>query len=132
MTLVNEITGPLGYCQSKGDFPWHEWIAQVKVADLDHSSSKSPYSDFTQQVANVSTGQTYSISLTTGFSYDTWDEYWSIWIDFNQDGDFIDDGEKVFRKSLLLRLPEHRPMCIMPFLIFHLMHPQDKPACGLQ
>jgi len=92
----NEIAGPLGYCQSQGDFPWHEWIAQIKIADLDHTSFKSPYSDFTQQIANVTAGQTYPISLTTGFSYDTWDEYWSIWIDFNQDGDFIDDGEKVF------------------------------------
>ncbi len=88
------------YCDSHGDFPWHEWIAEVELSNLSHTSGKSTYSDFTSEVVDVIAGEDYPVKLTTGFSYFTWDEYWRIWIDFNMDGDFTDDGEMVFSEIL--------------------------------
>ena len=84
------------YCDSYSNFPWHDWIARVQLSNLNKTSFKSQYSDFTALSADLSKGTANPIILTTGFSYTTWDEYWRIWIDFNQDGDFTDSGETVF------------------------------------
>ena len=80
-------------CPSKGDFPWHEWIARVKIKDLDHASGKSQYSDFTAETLHVNAGLPVDLTLGTGFSYFTYDEYWKIWIDYNQNGIFEDVTE---------------------------------------
>lgn len=88
--------GGLNYCASVSDFPWHDWIAGVAVADLANPSFKSPYSDFTGLTANLSAGNSYNIDLTAGFSWYTYDEHWSVWIDLNQNGIFEEPGELVF------------------------------------
>ncbi|MCP4122016.1 MAG: hypothetical protein GY751_09710, partial [Bacteroidetes bacterium] len=88
------------YCTSSSNFPWHEWIAGVELANMSNPSEKSQYSDFTSMVADVLPGQTYPVNLTTAFSYFTADEYWRIWIDFNRDNDFTDPGEMIFSEVL--------------------------------
>jgi hypothetical protein len=45
-------------CDSKGEFPWHDWIARVTLNDLDQPSGKSQYSDFTAHTAHLQAGQT--------------------------------------------------------------------------
>ncbi len=80
-------------CASKGEFPWHDWIARVKMGGVDQSSGKSPYSDFTGQTINVNAGTPVGLTLDIGFSYFTFDEYWKIWIDYNQNGVFEEDVE---------------------------------------
>ena len=39
------------------------------------------------------------MTLTPGFVGNSYTERWSIWIDFNKDGDFEDTGEEVFAAS---------------------------------
>jgi hypothetical protein len=87
-------SGPSSYCQSKGDAPWQEWISEVRVGTGVQASTKTQYTDFTSKVFNVQNGT--SVSLTTHFSWETFDQYWRIWIDLNGDGDFTDAGEQVF------------------------------------
>jgi GEVED domain/Secretion system C-terminal sorting domain/CARDB len=92
---ANSCSGTgVGYCTSKGDAPWEEWISNVQVGAGTQASTKTQYSDFTSKVFAVQNGT--AVNLTTQFSYGTNDEYWRIWIDFNSDGDFIDTGEQVF------------------------------------
>ena len=79
------------YCTSSSDFPWHDWIAQIKVADLDHVTGKSQYSHYPDKVATVTTGATHTIQLTGGYSWLVEDEFWRIWIDYNHDGSFTSD-----------------------------------------
>lgn len=88
--------GGTTYCASVSDFPWHDWIGGVAVSDLANPSFKSPYSDFTGLTANVTAGDSYPIDLTAGFSWFTYDEHWSVWIDFNQNGVFEEPDELVF------------------------------------
>jgi hypothetical protein len=96
-----EITGvTTTYCASSGDFPWHEWIASVQLGNFANPSGKAPYSDFTGQNINVAPGESYAITLTAGFSYYTWDEYWRVWIDFNHDGVFSTPDELVQQRIL--------------------------------
>jgi len=99
------------YCPSSGSFPWHEWITNVQISNpnnsevyLDHSSFKNGYADFTNQVAvltkngaNVSVG--HRMEVTAGFSWDTYDEYVSAWIDFDQNGIF-DASELIFSEPI--------------------------------
>ena len=96
---VNENNGgggmPTGYCSSKGSSPWHEWIKKVQFGNINNSSSKEGYGDFTHLGTTLSKGQSYNITLEPGFSWTQYTEHWRVWIDFNRDGDFDDAGEKV-------------------------------------
>ena len=96
------ITGvtPGNYCASQGDFPWHEWIARVKLSTLDNQSGKSKYSDFTGLSTTLQKGQAYPVTLTAGYSYFTWNEYWRVWIDYNHDGVFSTPDEVVQQQIL--------------------------------
>ena len=47
-------------------------------------------------IAVFKKGTFQSFSLTPGFSGAAQSEYWKIWIDLNQDGDFDDPGDLVY------------------------------------
>jgi hypothetical protein len=34
------------YCPSKGNLPWNEWIANVKIGTIDNASQKEGYGNF--------------------------------------------------------------------------------------
>jgi hypothetical protein len=84
-------------CTSVGVFPWHEWIARVQIGAFDYASGKSTYSDFKSAIAQVVRGQTTPITLTTGYSYFTYNEHFKIWADWNRDGAFDDATETIFQ-----------------------------------
>ena len=44
-------------------------------------------------------GNSYNITLTPGYSGTNYPEWWTVWIDFNGDGDFTDSGEQVFSSN---------------------------------
>jgi PKD repeat protein len=96
---ITVTSTPTTYCSSQGSSQADEWIARVRVANLDHSSGASPYSDFTSYTANLTRGVSASVILNTGYAGYAYREYWRIFIDYNQDGDFIDSGETVFSKN---------------------------------
>ncbi|MGH1386434.1 GEVED domain-containing protein [Kordia sp.] len=84
------------YCESSGSRVQYEWIARVQVGGLDNSSGAQTYSDFTSQTATLTRGTSNPITLTPGFSGSAYNEYFRVWIDYNQDGDFSDAGELAF------------------------------------
>jgi len=65
---------------------------------LENTSSKCyngcGYSDFTEFSTDLTIGETYPISLTAKYSYQNYDEYWRVWIDFNGDEVFTEE-EKI-------------------------------------
>ncbi|NOQ27943.1 MAG: T9SS type A sorting domain-containing protein [Bacteroidales bacterium] len=73
------------YCVSKGSDFSYEWIAQVELGTFTKTSAGAAYSDFTSEVINVNAGETYNITLTPGFASTLYNEYWKIWIDYNND-----------------------------------------------
>jgi hypothetical protein len=92
---------PFHYCPSAASFPWHEWIAGVQLADVSNASGASSYTDYTLHAPiSLSQGQAAPIALTTGYSWETFDENWSVWIDFNHNGQFDTPEELVFQKQL--------------------------------
>ncbi len=87
----------LAYCSSASTDASEEWIANVSIGDLDNASgSDSGYGDFTGLSTDFETYKSYSLSLSPGYLAGNYNEAWGVWIDFNQDGDFSDPGEKVF------------------------------------
>ena len=87
--VTDEPDPPTGeYCDAESTAPWHEWIAGVNLNDLNQTSGKNEYSDFTNLTANLEQGESFDIVLTTGFSYYTYDEYFNVWIDYNQNENF--------------------------------------------
>ena len=102
---------PSEYCISSGDQPWQEWIANVNFANINNSSFKDQYGDYTDQIAVVNTGQSYSISILPAFSWNQWDEYFSVWIDYNQDNDFGVD-ELVFSTIRPSGIPGNIPEAV--------------------
>ena len=73
-----------------------EWIAQVDIGSFSNSSGASNYTDFTTQIIDLDKNTNHNIILTPSFSRTSFDEYWRVWVDFNQDGDYSDSGEELF------------------------------------
>ncbi|MEP2023234.1 M43 family zinc metalloprotease, partial [Reichenbachiella sp.] len=92
---VNEVSTS-EYCESAGNRVSYEWIANVSVDNFSNSSGAQTYSDFTSRTISMTKGQSHSISLTPGFSGSAYNEYFRVWIDYNQDGDYEDAGELAF------------------------------------
>lgn len=101
-TIINYITveeTPITYCSSNGTNYSYEWISNVLIGAFSNSSGASGYTDFTGQTVSMEAGQSVSVNLTPGFSGTSYAEFWKIWIDYNQNGDFTDAGEEVFSGS---------------------------------
>jgi PKD repeat protein len=84
------------YCPSYSESADNMAVSQVVIGSFTNSSGKSTYSDFTAMTINFQTGQSYSTAITMDNS--RYNARVVIWIDFNRDGDFDDEGEQVFRK----------------------------------
>jgi Zn-dependent metalloprotease/chitodextrinase len=78
-------TPSASYCESKGSNFSYEWIASVEIGSFTKTSAGTAYSDYTSSVIDVNAGDTYNVTLTPGFASSTYDEYWKIWIDYNND-----------------------------------------------
>jgi Leucine-rich repeat (LRR) protein len=86
-------------CKSKSNAPWSEWIANVKLANLNNTTSKTRedryvtgYSDWTDKTATVSRGQAYPLSILPDLSWSGSQPnlYFRAWIDYNKNGIFED------------------------------------------
>jgi hypothetical protein len=89
---------PTGYCSTQGNIQADEWIDYVGLEQIDNTTDGSGggYKDYTSlDPAELSRNNTYTIYFSIGYSGIWWNEYWSIWIDYNQDGDFNDVDELI-------------------------------------
>ena len=84
------------YCEAQGNDTFYEWIDRVVFGTIDNSSGNNGgYADFTNQSTTLSPGGSVNVELYPGFSGGAYTEYWKLWIDYNQDGDFDDAGELI-------------------------------------
>lgn len=82
---------PVTFCSSAGSNSSYEWIAGVSIGNFNNTSGAAGYTDFTSETVELTVGETVNISLTPGFASTTYDEYWKIWIDYNNDTTFTAD-----------------------------------------
>lgn len=84
------------YCSSTGSNSSYEWIASISVGGTTNSSGNDGgYGDYTGISIPLTPGSAAAVNLTPGFSGTAYDEYWSIWIDYDKDNTF-DASELVY------------------------------------
>lgn len=98
---IGSAYGQISYCSSQGNNSSYEWMASVNVGSFTNNSGAAGYTDFTAMTVALAAGSTNAVSLSPGFSGTTYNEYWKIWIDFNENGSFDDAGELVFNSGAL-------------------------------
>jgi len=88
-------TKGIEYCTAGATNTSYEKISNVTFANItNNSTATAGYEDFTTVTGNVNAGQAYTFTATfSGTSYDA--DQVLVWIDYNQDGDFDDNGEQV-------------------------------------
>ncbi|MEM9885384.1 MAG: GEVED domain-containing protein [Bacteroidota bacterium] len=88
------------YCYADGR-AGREWINQVELEDINNFSGRDfGYENYTDLSTQLLRGQNYTATLTPGgfANRASQNAYWRIWIDLNQDNDFLDAGEQVFQQ----------------------------------
>jgi subtilisin family serine protease len=79
------------YCKSEVsiDQSSEEWITGVKLNSFENRSKKNGYGDFTGiPTTTLKRGQLNTLQITSGFAGPIFTEYHTVWIDYNQDGQF--------------------------------------------
>ncbi len=88
------------YCESSGNSTAFEWIQEVQFACTDmETGNDNGYFISEDYPRSLPKGQSFDITLTPGFSGSPYVEKWAVWIDFNQDNDFLDEGEWVLSET---------------------------------
>ncbi len=94
-------TGTTTYCDSNGQSISDEYISNVQLGSINNTSTGSSdgYGDYTTISTSLSKGVSNTITITPTWTGTVYDEAYSVWIDYNQDGDFADSGEQVWTKT---------------------------------
>lgn len=85
------------YCVSRSTDTEFEWIEEVRIgANVNISGQGSGYDFFENPAMQLQRDTFTTIALIPDFQQFTFNEWWRIWIDLNQDGEFTDSTEMVF------------------------------------
>lgn len=97
---VTSCGGGPAYCVSTGSSTVDEWLQTVAMGGTtNNSGNNGGYEDFTAITINLTPGASTSFTLTPGYTGTVYPEYFSIWIDYNNDYDFTDAGENVYNSG---------------------------------
>jgi hypothetical protein len=101
-TLITQLT----YCASKGNSVADEYIGRVQLGTINNlSGANAGYGNFTAQSTNLTKSTAYTITVTPTWTGSTYPEGYSVWIDYNVDGDFTDAGEQVWTRAAATTTP---------------------------
>ncbi|EZH75129.1 hypothetical protein ATO12_10415 [Aquimarina atlantica] len=97
----------VNYCNSNGNSVSDEYISNVSIGSINNTSGASSggYADHTSISTNLAKGTSHTITITPTWSSTVYSEGYSVWIDFNQDGDFEDSGEQVWSQNATRTTP---------------------------
>lgn len=94
------------YCTSQGNSTADERIGRVQFGTINNASTGTAgYENFTSISTNVVRGTTNTITITPSWTSTVYSEGYAVFIDYNNDGDFIDAGETVFSKAASTTTP---------------------------
>ena len=93
-------TGAPSTCTSRGSSTQYEWIETVAFGAFEHQSGNNGgLGDFKGDpdlLITLETGVTNPFVLTPGHAAFAFNEYWRVWVDFDQDGDYSDPDELLY------------------------------------
>jgi hypothetical protein len=79
------------YCEASGGCG--QYISRVEIAGIDNASECDGYAFYHDLVADMQRSEPYLITITIANGYEG--NLGGLWIDWNQDVDFFDDGEEI-------------------------------------
>ena len=95
-TTANTIT----YCTASATNTNDERIQKVQLGTINNTSTGTAgYENFTALSTNLVRGTSNTISVTPFWTATKYNEAYSVYIDYNQNGVFTDTGEKVWTKT---------------------------------
>ena len=101
----------LAYCPSNGTSTAKEYINKVQIGAINTTSgNNNGYANFSLISTDLAIGSSNAIVITPAWNGSALYEAYAVWIDFNQDGDFNDNGELVCSK------PKTRAKSVSGFL----------------
>lgn len=88
----------LNYCAALNLNSDEEWISSVVLNTINNQSTKNGgYTDYTGNIStDLTKGETYDLTVAPGFSFASYEDVLIVWIDYNADGDFDDNGEEIY------------------------------------
>jgi hypothetical protein len=95
----------LNYCASASTNINDEFIGRVQLNTIDNTSGGQFYTDFTSQSTTLTKDSQYTITVTPTWTGTVYSEGYSVWIDYNRDGDFGDAGEQVWSQAATQTTP---------------------------
>lgn len=95
----SEYGGAATYCNSAGGNVSDEYISRVELNTIDNTSGAVGYQNFTAISTPLAKNSNYSVTVTCTWTGTVYNEAYSVWIDYNQDGDFSDAGEQVWTQG---------------------------------
>ncbi|WP_255572887.1 reprolysin-like metallopeptidase [Hanstruepera marina] len=95
----------LNYCSSASTNINDEYIGRVQLNTIDNSSGGQFYTDFTSISTTLTKDTQYTITVTPTWTGTVYSEGYSVWIDYNRDGDFDDAGEQVWSQAATQATP---------------------------
>jgi hypothetical protein len=106
MVNVTTLANTVVYCISKGTSVTSEKIGKVVFGTINNTTTGGTgYENHTAISTNATRGTTYTITITPSWTSTKRKEGYSVWIDYNRDGDFADAGEKVWSKAASTTTP---------------------------
>ena len=98
-TLTTTEGTTAAYCAIKGTSTF-EYINSVTFGSFTNTSgNNSGYGNYTSLTVPMPSGSKISFTLTPGFASGSFKEYFVIYIDYNNNGEFTDAGEQVFAST---------------------------------
>jgi hypothetical protein len=96
-TIIVGAPTNIEYCESAGMNTSFEWIQHVSIGSMSNTSGNDGgYGDYSYLMVPAEPGASLPFSLQPGYNGGVFPESWSIWIDYNQDGQFDAPEELVF------------------------------------
>ena len=100
LTATTSAVSTVTYCASNGNNNNMEWIDNVQLGSISRTSNKETGGYINTGLStNLVRGTSNTITYSAGFSSTVYKENWRVYIDYNNDGDFVDAGETVVSAS---------------------------------
>src|SRR5690606_11897269 len=95
----------INYCTSASTNTNDEYISRVQLNTINNPSGAQFYSNFTNISTTLNKSTQYTITITPTWTGSAYSEGYSVWIDYNGDGDFTDAGEQVWTRAATSTTP---------------------------
>ncbi len=90
----------LAYCAANSSNTADERIKRVQFGTIDNpSTSLDGYEDFSYLSSDVTKESSYPLIITPEWTSTIYNEAYAVYVDWNNDGDFLDAGETAFVKA---------------------------------